>query len=1079
VQAEDSPRQGLGGLIDRPRLLDRLEASGPRRVNVLVAGAGFGKSSLARQWLRGRAHVWLTLTERDRSVDALARRWFSALPDAGSAADGPTDARIVAAEQGSTDDADRIEAVAELLARTIDDALVQAVVVDDLHTVADAASAQVIGALVRQLPARSPILITSRTGLPFPVERLRAGGDLAELSATELALDETEIGQVAESALATDASSLISPILALTAGWPAAVRLVVEATRSIDPAERAEWLATRGVQGVLFAYLAEEVIDREARDVVELIRVLAPHPRVDAGLCAALGLQDAPRLVAALERRGMFVVRGSADGTFALHDLIRAFAREHLPLPADRLGEGRRAAVRWHEDRGDPELALRTAADGAETELLRELLVRYAPRLLASGRVDAIIHAAETLGDASRSVEIDLAVVDALTHRGQGPEALARLDVLAAGSNATPAAIAWRRARLHRLHGDIARLSDAVEGVPVSGNARDDALLLAHDALGRFFGSSGDAVEPAVRGAALADTQADPFARSVAHMAAAYALRERDSQASAVHRRQALAAAEAAGDVVQIVRLRNADDDGPSLAEQFDMATGSLALIEAAGNPAWLANTLLNRGILAIDLGRLEAAEADLERARAVGAAVGASAEIMSVAFLAELARIRGGLAQAEIRFRQAIEAADADGDADTVSFARAGLARVLAMVDPEASRREIARSLETSVDLHRHDYLLADAWIAACHGRSDHARQRATEILGRVGTSPGREVTLASALEVDGIVSPEPAHRAHRLNEALAIYERIGNEPAASVTRLALATFSDGPGSRSARRARAQMEASGIRASAADAAGLLAMIPIATPPPLAIRVLGGFAVVRDGHAVAIGEWKSKKARDLLKILVLRHGAPIAREELAELLWPEDPADAGNRLSVALSLLRSVLDPGKARPADRYVTTEREAVALRNAEMSVDLDDFLADARAGLTALTRADRDEAERLLVAAEARFAGDLLPEDAFAEWSIHARESARSLYLEVLGGLADIASARGDQASAGRYLMRAIGIDPFDEPSHLRLVSAFDGARRYGEARRAYQTYVRRMAELEIEPAPYPMPPAAEAS
>ena len=95
----------------------------------------------------------------------------------------------------------------------------------------------------------------------------------------------------------------------------------------------------------------------------------------------------------------------------------------------------------------------------------------------------------------------------------------------------------------------------------------------------------------------------------------------------------------------------------------------------------------------------------------------------------------------------------------------------------------------------------------------------------------------------------------------------------------------------------------------------------------------------------------------------------------------------------------------------------------------------------------------------------------EDLFAEWAIHTREEARALYGQVLQVLGELAAARQDRASAARYLMRAIGLDPYDEPAHLELVRVLAAARRHGEARRAYQTYVRRMAELDIEPAQYP--------
>ncbi len=92
--------------------------------------------------------------------------------------------------------------------------------------------------------------------------------------------------------------------------------------------------------------------------------------------------------------------------------------------------------------------------------------------------------------------------------------------------------------------------------------------------------------------------QDDPTARSVAHMAAAYTLSERDQVAARGALPPGARGGRETGDIVQVVRLRNADDETP-LAEQYAAATDSLALIEAGGNPVWFALTLLNRGILA------------------------------------------------------------------------------------------------------------------------------------------------------------------------------------------------------------------------------------------------------------------------------------------------------------------------------------------------------------------------------------------------------------------------------------------------------------------------------------------------
>lgn len=67
----------------------------------------------------------------------------------------------------------------------------------------------------------------------------------------------------------------------------------------------------------------------------------------------------------------------------------------------------------------------------------------------------------------------------------------------------------------------------------------------------------------------------------------------------------------------------------------------------------------------------------------------------------------------------------------------------------------------------------------------------------------------------------------------------------------------------------------------------------------LSISTLGLFALARDGSPVGRREWQSKKARDLLKLLITRRGRPAPRDWLMEVLWPgQDPGLLSNRLSV-------------------------------------------------------------------------------------------------------------------------------------------------------------------------------------
>ena len=92
-------------------------------------------------------------------------------------------------------------------------------------------------------------------------------------------------------------------------------------------------------------------------------------------------------------------------------------------------------------------------------------------------------------------------------------------------------------------------------------------------------------------------------------------------------------------------------------------------------------------------------------------------------------------------------------------------------------------------------------------------------------------------------------------------------------------------------------------------------------------------------HGGCAAEWRSRKARQLLKMLVSQRGRPLHREQAIEALWPDaDDGNLSNRLAVALSTLRSVLDPVKSREADHYVESGDGTVHLRLEHAAVDLE---------------------------------------------------------------------------------------------------------------------------------------------
>jgi DNA-binding SARP family transcriptional activator len=253
-----------------------------------------------------------------------------------------------------------------------------------------------------------------------------------------------------------------------------------------------------------------------------------------------------------------------------------------------------------------------------------------------------------------------------------------------------------------------------------------------------------------------------------------------------------------------------------------------------------------------------------------------------------------------------------------------------------------------------------------------------------------------------------------------------------------------------------------------------------ASAPRVAIRSLGVFAVQRGDEVVPAGAWQSRKARDLLKLLVTRRGRPATREALIEALWPEqDPSRTTNRLSVALSTARAVLDPGHRLGPHRFIHADRYTVRLEREQLTIDVERFLEDAQVGLCLFRAGRLGEAAEPLERAEPAYTGDFLEEDLYEDWAVSLREEARAAYVAVASALAELADADGDHAAAIRLRLRVLERDPYDERAHLSLAASLVAAGRHGEARRSYRRYLTRMGEIGVEPAPFPPTPRRSSS
>jgi pimeloyl-ACP methyl ester carboxylesterase/DNA-binding SARP family transcriptional activator len=213
------------------------------------------------------------------------------------------------------------------------------------------------------------------------------------------------------------------------------------------------------------------------------------------------------------------------------------------------------------------------------------------------------------------------------------------------------------------------------------------------------------------------------------------------------------------------------------------------------------------------------------------------------------------------------------------------------------------------------------------------------------------------------------------------------------------------------------------------------------------IETMGGFRVHVDGGLVPANAWGSRQARIVCKRLAVAVDQPVTRDELTELLWPDepDPVRRGARLSVVLSNIRRVLGGG--------VIADRDAVRLDLDAVALDLVGLRDAIAAG---------DDLEVV-----ARAAGPVLPEDAYEDWAIAARARFGVAVASARRRLAADAADQQRWDDAAEHANALLELDEFDERAHEVLVRSLVAGGRHGEAKLAVERYRACMAELGVQP------------
>jgi DNA-binding SARP family transcriptional activator len=211
----------------------------------------------------------------------------------------------------------------------------------------------------------------------------------------------------------------------------------------------------------------------------------------------------------------------------------------------------------------------------------------------------------------------------------------------------------------------------------------------------------------------------------------------------------------------------------------------------------------------------------------------------------------------------------------------------------------------------------------------------------------------------------------------------------------------------------------------------------------LEIRTLGGFQVLRAGHApISEREWAGSRPRLLFKAILVHGGRDVPRDVLIEDLWPESrPKAAEQNFKVTLHRLRKVLEPDLDRDlGSAYIHLREHRVSLDRDLCRTDVESFLAVCKKIRRIEATAGTDELLILCRRARDLYAGDFLPEESYTPWVETKRALLSETYAEVLERMTRLYQRRDMLAEATdccRALTRAA---PCHDRAHRRLMELY---------------------------------------
>jgi ATP/maltotriose-dependent transcriptional regulator MalT/DNA-binding SARP family transcriptional activator len=1103
-----------GAVLRRDRLLNELRAHLEKRLVLICADAGYGKTVLLATFLRNASvpFVWYRLEKADRDPAVFLAYLLEGLseqvPGFGEEVRGKVEeiGRFALGQEAL------LGVLVNGLARTVRGPLI--IALDDFHHVDTGEVPAAVDYLLDHLPPTVHLIVASRTVPRLALARQRARGDLAEIGMQDLRFTLEEIAELFRRVFRRplDPTSL-ETLAAKTEGWALGLVLVYHAVRKKPPARAREIVAQlRGSLIHLDEYLEEEVFRHQPPEVQHFLMQTAVFPRLAPPACdRMLNRDDSGEFLRYLERNHLFTHPLDEErSAYRYHPLFQDYLLRRVESAEgnDGIRALRSRAAVILDEMGDREDAIEVALTASAHDMAARLIEEIAEGSLAAGLFSTLRQWIERLPG------------DVQANRPWLLVYLARALEVQGEWEAAAAVVERARARFHALadtKGLWASLRESA-WICFRRGRYEEGTRLGQEALAHLGPEQqAERVQTYyVLAACLAEMGDLAGARTYWEDALEILERtdDRTWRARVLHA-MARNYHYVRGDLDTAERM---EEEALRLYRETNSRYGTchalvglggvhfsrgedgraLPLFEEALETARALGYRMMEGYALLYLGDAFGEMGDLARSRRSYEEAGSIARALrEPSLLHGYLRGLSRLAWTQGRLPEALEMVNAALDAITqvgyqVLIAASLLDRGLIL--GELGRREegqvalraglgMLQQWEARYEMTRAHLYLAHL-LRSSGGEEGIALQEHLRAALRLAAEGGyhgllvrREGRIALPLLITALRLSLEAPYAKSLlmrmgASAVAPILPLLDDPRPSVRQIACEILKESGERRAigALKRHLQDPDASVRERAREAIEAINRQP---PPPLRIYCLGQFRVFQGDRLIPESAWPSHKAQTMLAYLVTQLPRRVPREVIQEALWPTADARAASRVfHSTLHLLRRTLEPEmEERAGSAYIVQHQSLYGMNDrAECWVDTDAFVSRHHQAQGADARGDLEEAIRLWEEAERLYAGDFLEAIPYEEWAHTERKRLREVYLQILVRLAEGWLRNGDHTRSMDYARRAIERDPCREEAYRVLMQALALLGQRAEALRWFRECESALSrELGVKPSP----------